>query len=240
MINGPHSPDRAHRVGAAVGEAAADERVAAGDLGGADRLVHELLLRGHHPRRVDRPAGRGQGAARRRPNCSSRPGSEQIRATIERDGLLADLEAVGATVLANACGPCIGQWSRPESITGQPNTIVNSYNRNFPKRNDGSAKTLSFVTSPDTVMALALAGRLDFDPTTDTLTAADGTEVLLDPPVGEVLPAKGYDPGVDTFTAAARGRLERRGRGQPDERPAATARAVPGVGRQPTTSRCRC
>ena len=108
------------------------------------------------------------------------PGSEQIRATIDRDGLLADLEAVGATVLANACGPCIGQWSRPESITGRPNTIVNSYNRNFPKRNDGSAKTLSFVTSPDTVMALALAGRLDFDPTTDTLTAPDGTEVTLD------------------------------------------------------------
>jgi aconitate hydratase len=129
------------------------------------------------------------------------PGSEQIRATIERDGLLSDLEAVGATVLANACGPCIGQWSRPEAITGQPNTIVNSYNRNFPKRNDGSAKTLSFVTSPDTVMALALAGRLDFDPTTETLTAADGSEVLLDPPVGEVLPERGYDPGVDTFTS---------------------------------------
>jgi aconitate hydratase len=128
------------------------------------------------------------------------PGSEQIRATIERDGLLADLEAVGATVLANACGPCIGQWSRPASITGEPNTIVNSYNRNFPKRNDGSAHTLSFVTSPDTVMALALAGRLDFDPTSDTLLAPDGTRVRLDPPVGEVLPERGYDPGVDTFT----------------------------------------
>jgi aconitate hydratase len=124
-----------------------------------------------------------------------------MRATIERDGLLADLEAVGATVLANACGPCIGQWSRPDNITGRPNTIVNSYNRNFPKRNDGSANTLSFVTSPDTVMALALAGRLDFDPTTDTLTAPDGTAVTLDAPVGEVLPDRGYDPGEDTFTA---------------------------------------
>src|SRR5690606_40806842 len=103
--------------------------------------------------------------------------------------------------LANACGPCIGQWSRPASVTGVPNTIVNSFNRNFPKRNDGSANTLSFVTSPDTVMAIALAGRLDFDPTTDTITAPDGTEVQLDPPVGEVLPAAGYDPGVDTFTA---------------------------------------
>ena len=104
-------------------------------------------------------------------------------------------------MLANACGPCIGQWSRPESITGRPNTIVNSYNRNFPKRNDGSAKTLAFVTSPDTVMALALAGRLDFDPTTDTLTGTDGSEVRLEPPVGEILPEKGYDPGENTFTA---------------------------------------
>jgi aconitate hydratase len=129
------------------------------------------------------------------------PGSEQIRATIERDGILADLEAIGATVLANACGPCIGQWDRPAAITDKPNTIVNSFNRNFPKRNDGSANTLSFVTSPDTVLALALAGRLDFNPTTDTLTAADGTVVRLQAPVGEVLPAKGYDPGVDTFTA---------------------------------------
>jgi len=129
------------------------------------------------------------------------PGSEQTRATIERDGLLADLEAIGATVLANACGPCIGQWSRPESVTGEPNTIVNSFNRNFPKRNDGSAHTLSFVTSPDTVMAIALSGRLDFDPTTDTITAPDGGEVALDPPVGQVLPDAGYDPGAATFTA---------------------------------------
>ncbi|MEZ5297388.1 MAG: aconitase family protein [Ilumatobacteraceae bacterium] len=127
------------------------------------------------------------------------PGSSR-HATIERDGLLADLEAIGATVLANACGPCIGQWSRPESVTGEINTIVTSFNRNFPKRNDGSANTLAFVTSPDTVMAIALSGRLDFDPTTDTITAPDGTEVSLDPPVGQVLPDAGYDPGEDTFT----------------------------------------
>jgi aconitate hydratase len=129
------------------------------------------------------------------------PGSEQIRATIERDGLLADLEAIGATVLANACGPCIGQWDRSKEVTSKPNTIVNSFNRNFPKRNDGSANTLSFVTSPDTVIALALAGRLDFDPTTDTLTAPDGTQVKLEIPQGEVLPKAGYDAGNDTFIA---------------------------------------
>ena len=119
----------------------------------------------------------------------------------EMTALLADLESIGATVLANACGPCIGQWSRPESVTGELNTIVTSFNRNFPKRNDGSANTLAFVTSPDTVMAIALSGRLDFDPTTETITAPDGTEVTLDPPVGQVLPDAGYDPGQDTFTA---------------------------------------
>jgi len=104
-------------------------------------------------------------------------------------------------VLANACGPCIGQWERAADKTAKQNSIVNSFNRNFPKRADGSANTLSFVTSPDTVIAIALSGRLDFDPTVDTITAPDGTEVKLEPPVGEVLPANGYDPGSNTFTA---------------------------------------
>jgi aconitate hydratase len=199
MINGPHSPDRAHRVGAEVGTAATENgwplEISSSLIGSCTNSSYEDITRAASIAR--QAAAKG---LRAQTELLVTPGSEQIRATIERDGLLADLEAVGATVLANACGPCIGQWSRPESITGQPNTIVNSYNRNFPKRNDGSAKTLSFVTSPDTVMALALAGRLDFDPTTDTLTASDGTEVRLDAPVGEVLPDEGYDPGVDTFT----------------------------------------
>ena len=117
------------------------------------------------------------------------PGSEQVRATIERDGLLADLEAIGATVLANACGPCIGQWDRAGvDDPARPNTIVNSYNRNFPKRNDGNANTKAFVTSPEMVMAYALAGTLDFDPLTDALTNADGVGMRLEPPVGEDLP----------------------------------------------------
>src|SRR3546814_9540973 len=97
------------------------------------------------------------------------PGSEQTRATIERDGLLADLEAIGGTVLANACGPCIGQWERTDLDPSKLNTIVNSYNRKFPKRNDGNAHPLAFVTSPDTVIALALAGTIDFEHRTDTL-----------------------------------------------------------------------
>ena len=200
QINGPHSPDRAHMIGAAVGAAAAENdwplEISAALIGSCTNSSYEDITRAASIAR--QASARGLSA---KTELLITPGSEQIRATIERDGLLADLEAVGATVLANACGPCIGQWSRPASITGQPNTIVNSYNRNFPKRNDGSANTLSFVTSPDTVMALALAGRLDFDPTTDTLTAPDGTEVRLDAPVGEVLPARGYDPGENTFTA---------------------------------------
>ncbi|MDP1819510.1 MAG: aconitase family protein, partial [Acidimicrobiales bacterium] len=129
------------------------------------------------------------------------PGSEQTRATIERDGLLADLEAIGGTVLANACGPCIGQWDRTDLDPSKLNTIVNSYNRNFPKRNDGNANTLSFVTSPDTVIALALAGTLDFDPRTDVLVNDAGEEVRLDPPVGEALPKGGFEPGEETFQA---------------------------------------
>jgi aconitate hydratase len=129
------------------------------------------------------------------------PGSEQVRATIERDGLLADLEAIGATVLANACGPCIGQWQRDDIVKGEVNTIVNSFNRNFPARNDGNAATLSFIGSPETVVALALGGRLDFDFTHDTLTAPDGSEVMLEAPYADDLPSKGFDQGESGFLA---------------------------------------
>ncbi len=200
MINGPHSPDRAHRTGSEVGTAAQENGwpldVSAALIGSCTNSSYEDLTRA---------ASIARQAAAHGLTCKVdlliTPGSEQTRATIERDGILADLEAVGATVLANACGPCIGQWSRPEEVTAVPNTIVNSFNRNFPKRNDGSPNTFSFVTSPDTVMAIALSGRLDFDPVTDTITAPDGTEVSLQAPIGEVLPAAGYDPGEDTFTA---------------------------------------
>ncbi|MCU1429378.1 MAG: aconitase [Actinomycetia bacterium] len=131
------------------------------------------------------------------------PGSEQVRATIERDGLLADLEAIGATVLANACGPCIGQWQRDDITTGERNTIVTSFNRNFPRRNDGNPDTLAFIGSPETVVALALSGRLDFDFTKDPLVAADGTEVLLTPPHADELPSKGFDEGDMGFQPPA-------------------------------------
>jgi aconitate hydratase len=199
LINGPHSPDRAHKVGAAVGkEAVANDwplDISSALIGSCTNSSYEDITRAASIARQAAAAG-----LKAKVELLITPGSEQTRATIERDGLLADLEAIGATVLANACGPCIGQWERNADVNAKPNTIVNSFNRNFPKRNDGSANTLSFVTSPDTVIALALAGRLDFNPMTDTLTAPDGTQVTLAPPTGEVLPAKGYDPGEDTFT----------------------------------------
>ena len=167
LINGPHSPDRANRVGAAVGaEARANDwplEISSALIGSCTNSSYEDITRAASIAR--QAAAKG---LRVKTELLVTPGSEQTRATIERDGLIADLEAIGATVLANACGPCIGQWDRPASANGVPNTIVNSFNRNFPKRNDGSANTLSFVTSPDTVIALALAGRLDFDPSTDT------------------------------------------------------------------------
>jgi len=110
------------------------------------------------------------------------PGSEQIRGTIERDGLMDSLKEIGATVLANACGPCIGQWNRPELKKDQNNTIVTTYNRNFPGRNDGRRSTLNFIGSPEMIIALALGGKLSFNPLKDELTAADGTKFKLEPP----------------------------------------------------------
>jgi aconitate hydratase len=104
-------------------------------------------------------------------------------------------------VLANACGPCIGQWDRQDIKKGDKNTIVTSYNRNFTGRNDANPATHCFVTSPELVTALSLAGTLDFDPRTDKLKGADGKEFLLDSPYGDELPQRGFDPGEDTFQA---------------------------------------
>ncbi len=121
------------------------------------------------------------------------PGSEQIRATIERDGQMASLKSIGATVLANACGPCIGQWNRPELKKGEPNTIVTSYNRNFPGRNDGKRETMNFIGSPELIIALALGGRLSFNPLKDLLVAPDGSKFKLEPPKrAPEVPSKGF------------------------------------------------
>jgi len=132
------------------------------------------------------------------------PGSEMIRATIERDGQIQLLKDIGANVLANACGPCIGQWSRPELKQGESNTIVTSYNRNFPGRNDGRRETMNFISSPELVIALALGGRLSFSPLADELTASDGTKFKLKPPkIAPEIPEKGFKDVTDIYVAPA-------------------------------------
>lgn len=127
------------------------------------------------------------------------PGSEQIRATIERDGISKVFDDFGGVVLANACGPCIGQWDRQDIKKGEKNSIVTSYNRNFTGRNDANPNTHGFVTSPELVTALAIAGDLRFNPLTDELTGADGKKFKLKAPSGDKLPANGFDAGVDTY-----------------------------------------
>jgi len=127
------------------------------------------------------------------------PGSEITRATIERDGYLKDLESIGAIVLANACGPCIGQWKRDDIKEGESNSIVSSYNRNFPARNDGNKETLSFIGSPESVIGLALGGSLEFDFMNDLLINELGEEVKLSPPYADELPSDGFSNTLEGF-----------------------------------------
>lgn len=130
------------------------------------------------------------------------PGSELVRATIERDGQMQMLDDIGATVLANACGPCIGQWSRPELKNDHPNTIITSFNRNFPGRNDGKRNTMNFIGSPELIIALSIGGRLSFNPITDDLTAQDGTKFKLSPPeIAPDVPKSGFKTGLDVYVA---------------------------------------
>lgn len=131
------------------------------------------------------------------------PGSEQVRFTAERDGLLKPFEDLKATIFTNACGPCIGQWDRAGSEKGEKNTIIHSFNRNFSKRADGNPNTHAFVTSPEMVAAIAISGDLGFNPITDTLTNKNGEQVKLDPPVGDELPSKGFDVENNGFQAPA-------------------------------------
>ena len=131
------------------------------------------------------------------------PGSELVRYTIERDGLIEEFEQLGATVLANACGPCIGQWEREDVKDGHRNSIITSFNRNFAKRNDGNPNTFAFVSSPDMVMAYAISGRLDFNPLTDYIKNELGEMVKLDEPTGIVYPPLGFDVKDSGYQAPA-------------------------------------
>jgi len=196
-INGPHTPDLSREVPALGDEARKNGwpvEISSALVGSCTNSSYEDIGRAASVLR----AAAANGLRVKTPLLIT-PGSEQVRATIERDGLLEVFEAAGATVLANACGPCIGQWSRSDVVEGEANSIVTSYNRNFPKRNDGLASTFAFVTSPETVVALALAGTLDFDPVDGTITNDAGEEIRLAIPVGEELPAIGFDPGESGY-----------------------------------------
>ena len=200
QITGPHSPDRVRPISALAKEVEENDfpdRISVALVGSCTNSSYEDMSRVADVARQAKAHGL---------NVASpfllTPGSEQVRATIERDGLQAAVEEVGGTVLANACGPCIGQWNRPEVKRGEPNTIITSYNRNFPARNDGNAATMNFITSPELAMAMGLGGRLSFNPLTDTLVGTDGQEFKLDPPKpAPEVPATGFDPGLSGYVA---------------------------------------
>jgi aconitate hydratase len=199
QVVGPHTPDLTRdvsRLAEDVQDKAYPPRLSAALIGSCTNSSYEDIGRAAH---IARQA-KAKGLKARVPFMVT-PGSEQVRATIARDGLLADLEAIGATVLANACGPCIGQWERTDVPKGEKNSILTSYNRNFPARNDGNPATHSFIASPEVVTAYALAGRLDVDPIHEGVPLDDGSLFKLVPPVGEELPAKGYDAGESGYAA---------------------------------------
>jgi len=196
-INGPFTPDLAHPV-QTVGDAARAAgwplEVKVGLIGSCTNSSYEDM--GRCASLVTQAMAKG---VKSKSLFHITPGSEQIRATIERDGIAGTLREFGGVVLANACGPCIGQWDRQDIEKGEKNTIVTSYNRNFTGRNDANPNTHCFVTSPELVTAMSLAGRLDFDPRTDSLTAADGSQFMLEDPNAAELPVRGFDAGEDTF-----------------------------------------
>ncbi|MFI5316559.1 MAG: aconitate hydratase [Myxococcota bacterium] len=201
-VVGPHSPDRARPISQLAAElrdpkSGFVERISVALIGSCTNSSYEDMSRAADVAEQARARGVRSAVA-----LMVTPGSEQIRATIERDGQMASLRAIGASVLANACGPCIGQWRRSDDSHGAPNTIVTSFNRNFPGRNDGQAATMSFIASPEIVTAFALAGRLSFDPRRDSLAAADGSAFRLSPPAtAPEVPANRFERGRPLYVA---------------------------------------
>lgn len=189
-IVGPHTPD----LGRPISKMAADtdeqnypEILSAALIGSCTNSSYEDLTRAVSIARQAKKAG-----LKVKSQFLITPGSERIFETISRDGILQDFEDVGGTVLANACGPCIGQWKRDNIKKGDKNSIISSYNRNFAKRNDGNPETLSFISSPEVVVAMAFSGSLKFNPMTDALKDAKGNEFRFEPPQGDVFPSNGY------------------------------------------------
>ena len=201
-VVGPHSPDRARPIGKLAAEVSDQangflDKISTALIGSCTNSSYEDMSRAAD---VAEQA-KAHGLKTATPFLVT-PGSEQVRATIERDGQMQSLKDINGTVLANACGPCIGQWRRSSDETAVPNTIVTSYNRNFPRRNDGQPTTMNFIGSPEIVTAFALAGRLSFNPITDTLTGADGKPFKLIPPkVAPEVPSKNFDRGRPVYVA---------------------------------------
>jgi aconitate hydratase len=198
---GPHTPDLARPVSQMAAAVLAEnypDEISVALIGSCTNSSYEDISRVAD---VVRQA-KQHGLARASVPLMVTPGSEQVRATIERDGQMAELTSFGATVLANACGPCIGQWQRDEIKPGVPNTIVTSFNRNFPRRNDGNPETLAFIGSPEIVAAYALSGKLSFNPLADTVRATDGSEFRLEPPrPAPDLPAEGFVRDLEGYLA---------------------------------------
>lgn len=201
-INGPYTPDKAWKLSEfaeAVKENGYPEVISVALIGSCTNSSYED---------IERAASIAQQAIKHglKAKCplTITPGSEQVRATIARDGQLEALETIGGMVLANACGPCIGQWKRHDVVFGEKNSILTSYNRNFSGRNDANPGTHSFVASPEIVIALSLSGHLGFNPMKDTLTNDKGQIIKLQPPHGEELPKNGFDTGNSGYVEPAK------------------------------------
>lgn len=201
-VNGPYTPDLAwpiSKFAQAVKDNGYPQKLEVGLIGSCTNSSYEDL---------DRAASLARQAVAKKLKVKSEftvtPGSEQIRYTVARDGQLEAFEQMGGVVLANACGPCIGQWARHTNDPNKKNSIITSFNRNFSKRNDGNPNTHGFVASPEIVTALAIAGDLGFNPLTDSLINEDGVAVRLDPPTGVELPPKGFDVKDAGFQAPAK------------------------------------
>ncbi|SGY29057.1 BQ5605_C002g01007 [Microbotryum silenes-dioicae] len=198
-INGPYTPDLAtplSKFAAAVKANDWPEKLSVGLIGSCTNSSYEDMSRSASIAKEAADHG-----LKAKAGFTITPGSEQIRATIERDGQMKVLEDAGGLVLANACGPCIGQWDRQDVPKGTKNSIITSYNRNFTGRNDANTATHAFVASPDLVTAMVFAGSMTFNPLTDSLKGADGKEFKFSDPTGKELPPRGYDPGQDTYQA---------------------------------------
>ena len=202
-IVGPHTPDLARPISDMAKDVDREkypEEIRVALIGSCTNSSYEDISRSADVARQAKEHG-----VRAKSTFMVTPGSDQIHATIARDGQLQDLSDIGATVLANACGPCIGQWNRTDIQQGERNSILTSYNRNFPRRNDGNPHTLAFIGSPEIVTAMALAGTMKFNPLKDALVGKDGKEFRLEAPQGEELPAKGFIADEKGFQPAGEG-----------------------------------